>query len=177
MKAILLALAAGTLLFGLGTWRLRVAGARGAATLLTVFFAVLPVLVLVHVFTPADLWLFPVDLQIQPAAASLAFALFLYAAGFFGGILQLYNLAERGLSLRMLIDILRAPDGRMTADDMVARYSAGRGIGWMYAKRVQGMVSAGLVVADGRRLTLTARGAHVAYLFGLLQRFARAEEP
>jgi hypothetical protein len=176
MKAILLALAAGILLLGLGTWRLRVEGARGAATLLTVFLAVLPVLVLAHVLTPAGFWLFPVDLQIQPAAVSLAFALFLYAAGFFGGILQLYNLAERGLSLRMLIDILHEPGGAMTPDAMVARYSGGRGIGWMYDKRVQGMVATGLAVVDGQWLTLTMRGVRIARLFACLQRFARAEE-
>jgi hypothetical protein len=176
MKAILLALAAGILLLGLGTWRLRVEGARGAATLLTVFLAVLPVLVLAHVLTPAGFWLFPVDLQIQPAAVSLAFALFLYAAGFFGGILQLYNLAERGFSLRILIDILHAPKGAMTLDEVMTGYSDGRSIAWMYGKRIDGMRTTGLVIGNKERLVLTERGRRIARLFAWLQRSARLKE-
>lgn len=175
MKAILLAFAAGVLLFALATWRLRQASdGRGAAKLMTVFLAILPILVVAHLMTPPDLGILPPALQIPVPVVDFGFCLFLYIAGFFGGVLQLYNLAERGFSLRILIDVLHAPSGAMTLDEVMKGYGAGRGIAWMYAKRVEGMRAAGLVVADGDRAVLTERGRRVARLFSRLQDFARA---
>lgn len=177
MKAILLAFTAGVLLFALVTWRLRRAPAgRGAATLLAVFLAMLPILIVVHLLTPEDLGILPPALQIRPAVLDLGFALFLYAAGFFGGILQLYNLAERGFSLRILIDILHAANGAMTLDQVMTGYSDGHGIAWMYDKRVDGMLATGLIAGSKDRLVLTERGRRIARLFSWLQRLARAEE-
>jgi hypothetical protein len=178
MKAILLALAAGLLLFAVATLLLRrAAGGKGASALLAAFLAILPVLVVVHLGTPPGLGIFAPELQIKPPALDLAFAVFLYAAGFFGGVLQLYNLAERGFSLRILIDILHAPKSAMTPDDVMVRYGAGRGIAWMYDKRVEGMRAAGLVTADADRLVLSERGRLVARVFSPLQRLVRAQEP
>jgi len=176
MKAILLALAAGALLLAVATWRLRrVPDGKGAAKLLTVFLIILPVLAVTHVITPPDLGFLPATLQIPLPAIDFAFCLFLYTAGFFGGALQLYNLAERGFSLRILIDILHAPLGTMTLDDVMEGYGAGRGITWMYGKRIDGMRAAGLAVAAGDRMVLTERGRRVARLFSRLQNFARVE--
>jgi hypothetical protein len=103
----------------------------------------------------------------------LAFAVFLYSVGFFGGILQLYNLADRGFSLRILIDILEAPSQSLSLDDVMRSYSAGRGIDWMYAKRLEDMQSAGLAKVEGECLVLTPKGQRVAKLFTWLQEFAR----
>jgi hypothetical protein len=144
--------------------------------LLESFFIVLPLLVVSHLLTPSDLWILAPQLRIRPPALDLAFALFLYAAGFFGGILQLYNLAERGFSLRILIDVLHSPAGTMTLDQVMKHYGAGRGIAWMYDKRVADMAATGLVFLGNARLTLTRRGRRVAALFSWLQRFAGAEE-
>src|SRR5262249_52460846 len=112
-------------------------------------------------------------LVIPIAWIDVAFAVFLYSVGFFGGILQLYNLADRGFSLRILIDILEAPSQVMSLDDVMQGYSAGRGIAWMYDKRLEDMQSAGLVKVDGDSLVLTPKGQHVARLFTWLQEFAR----
>jgi hypothetical protein len=177
MKAILLAFIAGAFLFALATWRLRrTQGRKGVAVLLVSFLTVLPFLVLAHLLTPAGLGILPPKLQIRPPAVDLAFALFLYAAGFFGGILQLYNLAERGLSLRILIDVLHAPKGAMTLDEVMTGYGDGRGVAWMYEKRVDGMRAAGLVVESEDRLALTERGRRVARVFAWLRLLARAQE-
>lgn len=177
MKAILLALAAGALLFAIGTWRLRRApSGRGAATWLLTFLAILPVLAVTHRLTPPDLSVLPYAFQIPIPIIDFGFCLFLYTAGFFGGILQLYNLAERGFSLRILIDILHASQGRMTLDEVMKYYSAGRGIAWMYSKRVEGMIAAGLVVENAGQLVLTDRGHRAARLFSWLQDVARVEK-
>ena len=103
--------------------------------------------------------------------------LFLYSAGFFGGLLQLYNLSDRGLSLRMLIDILESPRGGMTTGDVAANYGAGCGIAWMYGKRLEGIAYAGLAEMHEKKMVLTARGRKLARLFAFLQNFARVDAP
>jgi superfamily II helicase len=61
----------------------------------------------------------------------------------------------------------------MRLDDVMQGYSAGRGIAWMYAKRLEDMQSAGLVKLEGESLILTPKGQRVAKLFARLQEFAR----
>ena len=176
MKAILLALAAGVALLAIGTWQLRRQPGGGAATLLRVFLVLLPVLAIVYLVTPASLGILPPSLQIPIPAVDFLFCLFLYIAGFFGGVLQLYNLADRGFSLRILIDILHAPSRTMTLDEVMTGYSGGRGIAWMCGKRIEGMTATGLTQADGSKLVLTARGRFLAQLFSRLRSFARVDE-
>jgi hypothetical protein len=53
-------------------------------------------------------------------------------------------------------------------------YSAGRGIAWMYAKRLEDMQSAGLAKIEEDFLVLTPKGQRVAELFASLQEFVRA---
>jgi hypothetical protein len=177
MKAILLALAAGALLFAVGTWQLcRVPGGKGAGTWLLIYFAILPVFAAVHLLTPPDLGVLPSAFQIPIPIIDLGFFFFLYTVGFFGGVLQLYNLADRGFSLRILIDIQHAPQGVVTLEEVMKYYSAGRGIAWMYRKRVQGMIATGLVVENDGQLVLTDRGHRVARLFSWLQDVACVEK-
>lgn len=174
MKAVLLAAFAGLLLLTCVSALLRAGRTqRRARLLLIVFAAVLPVLLSVHLLTPPDLGFLGAGLVTPIAWIDLAFAIFLYGAGFFGGILQLYNLADRGFSLRILIDILETPSKAMTLDDVMKGYSGGRGISWMYAKRLQDMQSAGLARVEGDCLALAPKGQRVAKLFVELQDFAR----
>src|SRR2546429_562395 len=70
-----------------------------------IFLATLPLFVWAHVSTPNDLGFIPEVFIEQARWVDLGFGLLVYVAGFFGGVLQLYNLAERGFSLRILIDI------------------------------------------------------------------------
>jgi hypothetical protein len=174
MKAILMAALAGLLLFACVSACLRLGiTQRRARLMLIAFLSVLPVLLAVHFLTPPDLGFLPAELVMPIAWVDVAFATFLYGVGFFGGILQLYNLADRGFSLRILIDILEAPSQAMRLDDVMQGYSAGRGIAWMYAKRVEDMQSAGLAKVAGGSLVLTPKGQRVAKLFTWLQQFAR----
>lgn len=178
MKAILVALLAGMVLFAIVTLVLRLSPTkRRARAMLVAFLAVLPFLVLVHLVTPPDLGFLPARLVTPIAPVDLAFAVFLYGVGFFGGILQLYNLADRGFSLRILVDILESRHGTMDVDGIMAGYSAGRGIVWMYDKRVQGMVSTGLVCIEGDRLILTDKGRRAADVFRRLRDLARTPSP
>jgi hypothetical protein len=174
MKAILVAALAELLLFVCVSWGLRSGIARQRARLMLIaFIGVLPVLLAIHLLTPPDLGFLSAEHVMPIAWVDIVFSVFLYGVGFFGGILQLYNLADRGFSLRILIDILEAPSQAMRLDDVMRGYSAGRGIAWMYAKRLNDMQSAGLVRVDGECLVLTPKGRRVAKLFTWLQEFAR----
>jgi hypothetical protein len=174
MKAILLAALAALLLFACVSACLRSGiTQRRARMMLIAFLSGFPVLLAVHVLTPPDLGFLAAELVMPIAWVDIAFAVFLYSVGFFGGILQLYNLADRGFSLRILIDILQAPSQVLRLDDVMQGYSAGRGIAWMYAKRLEDMQSAGLAKVEGESLVLTPKGQRVASLFTWLQEFAR----
>jgi hypothetical protein len=177
MKAIVVAAFAGLLLFICLSVVLRAGVARRARAMLVAFLSVLALLVLIHLLTPPDLGFLDPGLVTPIGWIDLAFAVFLYSVGFFGGILQLYNLADRGFSLRILIDILEAPSQEMTLDEVMSGYSSGRGIGWMYAKRLADMLSVGLAKVECENLVLTPKGRRAATVFGRLQEFARVTAP
>jgi hypothetical protein len=174
MKAILLALVAGLLVFAVVTAVFRLSGAyRTAKTLLLIFLAVAPCLAGLVLLTPADLGFLGAKLVNPSIAVDLGFALFLYTAGFFGGLLQLYNLADRGFSLRILIDALELQSGSTSLDRVMSGYSAGKGIVWMYDKRIDGMTSTGLVTLEANEMKLTGKGWRAAWVFGRLREFTR----
>jgi hypothetical protein len=176
MKAILLSAAAGLLLFALSTVCFRYFRPYNRVRILGfLFLAVLPFLIIAHLATPPDLGFLNKDALISMPELDLLFALALYATGFFGGILQLYNLADRGLSLRMLIDIFESPSGATTIDDMMTRYGGGQGITWMYDKRVRDMISSGLVHQADSNLMLTKRGMTLARIYFALRAIAHVK--
>ncbi|SRR6266511_3027488 len=174
MKPILLATLAELSLFVLvsACWRYGLTRRR-AGSMFVAFLGVLPVLLAIALLTPPNLGFLGPELVAPIGWIDVAFALFLYAVGFFGGILQLYNLADRGFSLRILIDALEAPGQATSLDRIMSGYGAGRGIGWMYAKRLEGIENAGLARVEGDFLVLTPKGRRVAKLFTWLQEFAR----
>jgi hypothetical protein len=174
MKAILVAAVAELLLLTCVSWGLRSDITRQRARLMIVaFLCVLPVALAVHLLTPPDLGFLAAGFVMPIAWVDVTFAVFLYNVGFFGGLLQLYNLADRGFSLRILIDILETPSQTTRLDDVMQHYGAGRGIAWMYAKRLEDMQREGLARVVGERLVLTPKGERLARLFMWLQEFAR----
>lgn len=100
---------------------------------------------------------------------NLLVTLFLYAAGFFGVILQLYNLADRGFSLRMLIDLLESEHGALNLDGVMQGYSNGKGVAWMYQKRIDGMIINELITINGGLASITNKGETVAEMFRRLR--------
>jgi hypothetical protein len=175
MKAILVAtLAELLLLVVVSAWLQSGIVQERARSMLIAFLFVLPVLLAVHLLTPPDLGFLSGEFVAPIIWIDVAFSVFLYSVGFFGGLLQLYNLADRGFSLRILIDILQSPSKAMGLDDIMKGYSGGRGIAWMYAKRLEDMQSAGLARIEGECLVLTLKGRRLAKLFEWLQEFARA---
>jgi hypothetical protein len=177
MKAILLAGALCPLFLIAVTLILRAARIqRPAVFLLKAWAACVPLLAAAYLLTPADLWFLPAALLDDPPWFGLVFCLGLWFAGFFGGILQLYNLTERGMSLRILIDVARSGERGMTAQEIMHGYSAGQGIAWMYQKRLDGLLEGRLIRIEHGAIVNERRGRRVARVFQRLRRLLRLGE-
>lgn len=166
MKGILLAAVMTVILFGAITASFRVLAREGGLRRMMWLYLVFGGgLVLLWFGTAPSLGVLPASMLTEPQALDLAVAVFLFSAAFFGGILQLYNLADRGFSLRFLIDILESPGSAMTTDGLMTGYSAGKGIVWMYRKRLDGLLDSGLVEREGENIALTRKGERTAAVF------------
>jgi hypothetical protein len=165
VKGLLLAAAGSVVLAGVITVLLRTARPEWRVrALLRTFAASVPVFVAAYLLTPSDLWLLPPRL-VDGRLAGVLYGLAVYAALFLGGWLQLYNLAERGCSLRILIDVDEHPGRAMTAAEVAAAYGGGRGMAWMVAKRLDGLVTEGFACVRDGRLEPTPRGRRAAAVF------------
>ncbi len=176
MKAIFLASAMCLVYLALVTvaFRLAASGAKRARLMTLLFLGTLPILVTLHLLTPPDLGFIPPALVENPEV-ELALLVFLYSSSFLGGVLQLYNLADRGFSLRIAIDISQSHVDGMTVTDVIQSYSDGKGINWMYQKRIDDLVELKLVEIEDDRVTATPEGLQVAARFSWLRNFIRVE--
>jgi hypothetical protein len=178
MKAIGLATAMTMLLLLLATLTFRLFQSGRRARQLAILYALCAVLlVCLWLVTPDDLGVLPPALVVTPRWLDLLLALFFFSAAFFGGVLQLYNLADRGFSLRILIDALEHPSGTADIDRLVGEYGGGRGIRWMYDKRVADMLNGAFIARAGGNLVLCRKGISLADLFIRVRQFLRLELP
>ena len=178
MKAICLASVMTVVLLVLVTLFFRFyPSAQRARQMSVVYLFCLAALVTLWFATPDDLGLLSRSLLTEPAWLDFAAALFFFSAGFFGGALQLYNLCDRGFSLRILIDMLEAPIGAVDVDYLTANYSSGRGLVWMYRKRIDDIVAARFIDQVDKRIVLTAKGEMFADLFINARRVLGLEPP
>lgn len=171
MKAILLAGLMALAFLLVMTVAFRALDVRQKAAFLTrLWLASVPILLVVYFLTPPSLWLLPAAVQDDPAWFGPIFCIGLWFAGFFGGLLQLYNLTERGMSLRMLIDVAEAGTRGMNVDDIMTGYSRGQGITWMYQKRLDGLLDRQIVRLEDGMLINGPRGRRLAMMFSRLRR-------
>jgi hypothetical protein len=172
MKAIFLAVVTTIALFLTITYGFRVNWTERRARLMaSLYFAFLVLMVVGWIAAPPDCGFLPHTLLVEPAWLDFLLCIFFFSAAFFGGLLQLYNLADRGFSLRILIDVLESKEGETSVDRELASYSAGHGIAWMYNKRLAGLIYGRFVLVKDEYLTLTPKGAKLADLFARLREF------
>ena len=170
LKGILLASLASLLIFAGMTCVFRTRPALPRARGSVCIWAVLTTTCAVFYWlVPADIGFLPAPLLGAPAWLDFLFALFVLSASFFGGWLQLYNLASRGYSLRILIDILYDPKGCTTALEVLRSYADGRGLNWMYDVRVKGLLQGAFISEDDDQIVLTGRGRRTARAFRILR--------
>ena len=171
MKAIILAGLMALAFLVVMTVAFRALTVRQKAVFLTRLWLVsVPVLVGVYLVTPPSLGVLPIEVQDDPWWFGPIFCVGLWFAGFFGGLLQLYNLTERGMSLRMLIDVAESGDRGMNVDDIMRDYSGGQGITWMYQKRLDGLLDQQIVRLENGMLFNGPRGRRLAMTFSRLRR-------
>lgn len=144
-----------------------------AKFMVRLFLLTLPLGVVLYFATRKDLGFLPDRWLEKNEMLEVGFLLFLYSAIFFGGILQLYNLADRGFSLRIVMDIEQSSGGAMTTAQVVESYSAGKGIGWMYQKRIDDLERLKLVEVAGECVAATDKGRRIAAQFAWLRRYLR----
>ncbi len=85
------------------------------------------------------------------------------------GYIEAWSIIERSFSLRLLIDVAEAPDG-LTRDEIVTRYSKGRGLQWLMEKRINDLGGSGMVHHTNAGLDLTSRGRVVGIVFRVPRR-------
>jgi hypothetical protein len=175
MKAIILATAMTILLLAVVTIALRVhQTAQRAKHMTLIYFGCVILLVLAWFKTSVDLGFLAPSLLIEPEWLDFSLMLFFFTAAFFGGALQLYNLADRGFSLRILIDVEQTTHA-IDADWLVANYGGGKGLTWMYGKRIEGLLETKLVDRKAEMLELTSKGERAADVFLAVRRFLHLE--
>src|SRR6516165_1617366 len=178
MKAICLASAMTIVLQVVVTFCFRLSpSAHRARQMLFVYLFCLAALVVLWFATPDDLGLLGRSLLTEPAWLDFAATMFFFSAAFFGGALQLYNLCDRGFSLRILVDMLEAPTGAVDVDYLTTNYSSGRGLVWMYRKRIDDIVAARFIDRTNKQIILTAKGETFADLFINARRVLGLEPP
>jgi hypothetical protein len=178
MKAICLASAMTVVLILCTTMAFRLAPREQRVRQMTLLYAIAAAaLVGLWFVTPEDLGFLHPSLLLEPRWLDLPLMLFFFSAAFFGGVLQLYNLADRGFSLRILIDALEDANGIVDADRLTTGYGGGQGIVWMYDKRMSGLLQGDLVRRLDEAIVLTARGVRVADLFIGIREFLRLDPP
>ena len=176
MKAVILATAMTIVLLVIVTLVLRFHPTpRRARQMMLSYFACLIGTALVWFATSADLGFLAQSLLIEPPWLDLSLMLFFFSAAFFGGVLQLYNLADRGLSLRILIDFAEVDPRIIDTDWLIANYGGGKGLAWMYEKRIAGMLETNLVERRASTIALTSKGARTAAVLFAVRRFLRLE--
>lgn len=137
-----------------------------------VFLLMLPLDVAAYYFTPDNLGFLPRRGLEPDHRVEVVFFLFLVCTCFLGGILQLYNLADRGFSLRLAMEIDRSKKG-LTSNQVVESYSEGKGMNWMYQKRIDDLLRVELIQVQNDLVSATTKGRRVAAIFLWLRQFLR----
>jgi hypothetical protein len=176
MKAVIVGAAVTLVLLVLVTLAFRFRPTEARAKQMTLlFFGCVAAAVLAWGVTPVDLGFLAPSLLIDPPWLDLLLMLFFLSSTFFGGILQLYNLADRGFSLCVLIDLDAATPCSGGVESLVKTYGGGQGLTWMYGKRLHGLLAGEFVRRNGDEVELTARGRRTAEIFDAAHRFLRLD--
>jgi hypothetical protein len=176
MKAIIFATATTIVLLVVVTiaFRFRQTAQR-ARQMTLIYLGCVMLSALIWFTTSVDLGFLARSLLIEPSWLDFSLMLFFFTAAFFGGVLQLYNLADRGFSLRILIDIEGTGSRAVDADWLVANYAGGKGLTWMFGKRIDGLLETKLVDRKAEMIELTSKGERAAAMLLAVRGFLRLE--
>ena len=97
--------------------------------------------------------------------------LLLYGA-FFLGYLEFYFTADRSITVRMLREIRKSPEGALTIGQFKVLFDTEEQI---FRRRFREMTQSGYLRPDGDRYRLTSKGAFVGALYDRVIRFLNLE--
>jgi hypothetical protein len=126
---------------------------KAFASMLASFAPTLPLYLVLYVVTPADLGFLPpafvgADWRIGLVNGLVLQVLLFLTAGLF------YSHADRSITVRLLIELARAPQQRLT----LAQMQAVCGVEVLMADRLEIMLANRFLIAQGDRLVLTPKG-------------------
>lgn len=130
-----------------------VAPRKAFASMLAAFAPTLPLYLLLDVMTPADLGFLPsafvgADWRLGLVNGLVLQVLLFLTAGLF------YSHADRSITVRLLIELARAPQQRLT----LAQMQAVCGVEVLMADRLEIMLANRFLIAQGDRFVLTPKG-------------------
>ena len=130
-----------------------VAPRKAFASMLASFAPTLPLYLLLYVMTPADLGFLPsafvgADWRLGLVNGLVLQVLLFLTAGLF------YSHADRSITVRLLIELARAPQQRLTLNQMQAVC----GVEVLMADRLEIMLANRFLIAQGDRFVLTPKG-------------------
>jgi hypothetical protein len=137
---------------------------KAFASMMLCFGPTVPIYLLLYSMTPADLGFLPsefvgVDWRLGLGNGLVVHVLLFLTAGLF------YSHADRSITIRLLIELARAPEQRLNLAEMQAMC----GVEVLMQDRLDIMVRNGFLVAHGDRFILTPKG----WLGGSVGRAAR----
>lgn len=123
------------------------------SSMVTSFAPTVPIYLLLYYVTPADLGFLPpgfvgLDWRLSLANGLIVHALLFLTAGLF------YSHADRSITIRLLIELARAPEQRLTLAEMQAMC----GVEVLMQDRLDIMMQNGFLIASGDRFVLTRKG-------------------
>jgi hypothetical protein len=126
---------------------------KAFASMLASFAPTLPLYLVLYVMTPADLGFLPpafvgADWRIGLVNGLVLQVLLFLTAGLF------YSHADRSITVRLLIELARAPQRRLT----LAQMQAVCGVEVLMADRLEIMLANRFLIAQGDRFVLTPKG-------------------
>lgn len=126
---------------------------KAFTSMLASFAPTVPIYLVLYYMTPADLGLLPprfvgVDWLLGLSNGLVVHVLLFLTAGLF------YSHADRSITIRLLIELARAPEQRLTLAEMQAMC----GVEVLMQDRLDIMVRNGFLVATGGRFVLTSKG-------------------
>jgi hypothetical protein len=130
-----------------------VAPRKAFASMLASFGPTLPLYLLLYLMTPADLGFLPsafvgADWRLGLVNGLVLQVLLFLTAGLF------YSHADRSITVRLLIELARAPQQRLT----LAQMQAVCGVEVLMADRLEIMLANRFLIAQGDRFVLTPKG-------------------
>ena len=141
---------------------------RRAVVLVGLWLVGLGAYVWVYARLPEDVILWPAPLQASSDWVTEINGALLYFF-LFMGYAQFFYMAESSVGVRTMIELASRPDQGYTLQELTVRYRSD----WMLQRRLDRMIHAGYLVADGDYYAVTKRGEVVAWVLSRFKSLLR----